>query len=174
MFTLRCTQKLLHRGLNESAGPDEPATTLLGDWYAGVLFCRPQHLVLCVSERTLLPAVVPATDPRNLASRLSEALLPILAALEVDPSAVSSEREAMQFSRVGKTTNRRVLGSLTELMFHFEHAVRAHPERSTFSHSLRLAEIPMSLLERSFPDRSTQALFLSNSLVNLARSRSAL
>lgn len=174
MFTLRCTQKLFRRGLTESTGGDEPATTLLGDWYAGILFCRPQHLVLCVSERTLLPVVVPAKDAKHLASRLMESLVPVLAALEIDPAAVATERQAMQSSRVGRTLNKRVLGSLTELMFQFEHSVRAHPERSPFSHSLRLAETPMSMLERSFPDRSTQALFLSNSVVQLAQSRSAL
>ena len=30
-------------------------TTRLGDWYANLLFTKSQHLIVCVSERSLLP-----------------------------------------------------------------------------------------------------------------------
>ncbi len=48
MFTLRCTHKLLRRGLPESPHGEVAPTTLLGDWYANVLVTRPQPLVLRV------------------------------------------------------------------------------------------------------------------------------
>lgn len=43
-----------------------PPTTALGDWYANILFLRPQQLVLCVSERTLLPVVISGKEFESL------------------------------------------------------------------------------------------------------------
>ena len=55
MFAMRCTRKPLDRipGVVEEAAP---STTVLGDWYANILFGHPQ-VVLLVSEKSLLPAV---------------------------------------------------------------------------------------------------------------------
>ena len=61
MVTLRCTQKLLRR-LEVTDKPAAP-TPVLGDWYANILFSRPHQLVLCVSERSLLPVVLLAKEP---------------------------------------------------------------------------------------------------------------
>jgi hypothetical protein len=117
MITLRCTHKPLRRGLTESPQGELAATTPLGDWYANVLVTRPQHLLLCISERTLLPVVVPAKGICGLPARLAEALPPILAALSIPPASVQAECAHMREHRIGRTANRRVLGSLNELMF---------------------------------------------------------
>lgn len=53
MVTLRCTQKLLRRLKDLPQAPAAPPTTRLGDWYVNILFIRPCHLLLCVSEHTL-------------------------------------------------------------------------------------------------------------------------
>ena len=78
MFTLRCTQKLLTRigtgPLLESAPPDN----VLGDWHANIVRVGRVQMVLAVSERTLLPVVVPAKDGRMLVERISAALDPLL------------------------------------------------------------------------------------------------
>jgi hypothetical protein len=169
MFTLHCTQKLLRRGLTESPQGELAATTLLGDWYANVLVTRPQHLVLCVSERTLLPVVVPAKGIGGLAARLVEALSPILAALSIPPAFAQAECEHMREHRIGRTASRRVLGSLNELMFLLDHSLHAHPERSLLDHSLWLAQTPCKGVEYSAPDRATQALFMSSAAVAKAR-----
>ena len=42
-------------------------------WVAIYVFTRP-HLVLCVSERTLLPVLIPARDGSLLVARLREAV----------------------------------------------------------------------------------------------------
>lgn len=169
MFTLRCTQKLLRRGLTESRAEETPPTTQLGDWYANVLVTRPQHLVLCISERTLLPVIVPAKGGGALPARLIEALSPILVALAVPPASVQAECEHMREHRIGRTASRRVLGSLNELMFLLEHSLHAHPERSLLEHSLWLAQTPCNGVEYSAPDRATQALFMSSAIVAKAR-----
>ncbi|MBL8325624.1 MAG: hypothetical protein JNJ89_11770 [Rubrivivax sp.] len=169
MFTLRCTQKLLRRGLTESPTEEAAPTTLLGDWYASVLVTRPQHLVLCISERTLLPVVVPAKGIGTLPARLVEALSPILAALSIPPDSVQAECERMREHRVGRTASRRVLGTHNELMFLLEHSLHYHPERPLLNHSLQLAQTPCKGIEYSAPDRATQALFMSSAAVAKAR-----
>ena len=169
MFTLHCTQKLLRRGLTESPQGELAATALLGDWYANVLVTRPQHLVLCISERTLLPVVVPAKGIGTLPARLVEALPPILAALSIPPASVRAECAHMREHRIGRTASRRVLGSLNELMFLLEHSLHYHPERSLLDHSLWLAQTPCKGVEYNAPDRATQALFISSAAVEKAR-----
>jgi hypothetical protein len=169
LFTLRCTRKLLRRGLTESPQGEVAATTLLGDWYANVLVTRPQHLVLCISERTLLPVIVPAKGIGALPTRLVEALSPTLAALSIPPTLAQAECEHMRAHRIGRTASRRVLGSLNELMYLLEHSLHAHPERSLLDHSLWLAQTPCKGVEYNAPDRATQALFMSSAAVAKAR-----
>ena len=169
MFTLRCTHKLLRRGLTESPHGEVAPTTLLGDWYANVLVTRPQHLVLCISERTLLPMIVPAKNAGTLPARLLEALPPILSALAIPPASARTECDHMREHRVGRTAGKRVLGSLNELMFLLEHSLHHHPEWTHGQHSLWLAQTPCKLVEYSAPDRATQALFMSSAAVAKAR-----
>ena len=158
MFTLRCTQKLLRRMPAAMRGDNLPPTTLLGDWYANVLFVRPHLVVLCVSERTLLPLIVPAKDPVHLVDRLVKGLPAILSALNIQPSAIEREIGTMQDRTIGSTNDRRVLGSLNELVFQLTHQLQFRPGLTLFEHALRLAETPMSLIDSS-PDRVTRALF---------------
>lgn len=169
MFTLRCTHKLLRRGLTESPHGEAAPTTLLGDWYANVLVTRPQHLVLCISERTLLPVIVPAKSAGTLPARLLEALLPILATLAIPAASAQAECDHMREHRVGRAASKRVLGSLNELMLLLEHSLHYHPEWSHVQHSLWLAQTPCKLVEYSAPDRATQALFMSSAAVAKAR-----
>jgi hypothetical protein len=173
MFTLRCTQKLLRRGLTESPPGEVMPTTLLGNWYAHVLVARPQHLVLCISERTLLPVIASAKGIGALPERLVLLLPPILTALAIPDAAVRAERECMREHRIGRTASRRVLGSLNDLMFLLEHSLHAHPQRSHLEHSLWLAQTPCKLVNHSAPDRATQALFLSSAAVTRTRETSA-
>jgi len=174
MFTLRCTQKLLRRGLPAPALEGEQPTTLLGDWYANILFSKPQHLVLCVSERTLLPVIVAAKDAKSLAARVGEAASTVLTALGIEASAVASEVEQMRSALIGRTANKRVIGSLNDLMFQLEHGLHYSPERSLLEHALWLAETPCKPIEHSSPDRATVALFESSYILRKAREKSAL
>jgi hypothetical protein len=165
MLTLRCTQKLLARGLERTAGAEAPPTTLLGDWYANVLTRRPQHLVLCMSERTLLPVVLPAKDAKSLPARLSEAVCLVLDRLDIEREAIERERREMQAVRVGRTASRSVLGSLNDLMFQLQVGLDMSPEKSLIDQALWLAETPCKPIEYASPEGATQALFASSALL---------
>ena len=162
MFTLRCTRKLLDRGLTQSPGDALAPTTTLGDWYATVLNLRPQHLVLCISERSLLPLVLPAREARSLPQRLVAALPALLESLEVPDDCIATELAAMQDGmRVAGTASRSVLGSLNQLSYQLEAYVEALPAWDPLDLSLRLAGTPMTALGRDapFPDIATRAAF---------------
>jgi hypothetical protein len=165
MLTLRCTQKLLARGLKIGSGVEQPPTTLLGDWYANVLTRKPQHLVLCISERTLLPVILPAKDARSLPQRLSDAVCVVLGHLGIESTAIERERAEMGTVQVGRTASRSVLGSLNDFMFQLQVGLDVGSERSLVEQSLWLAETPCKPLEYASPDRATQALFASSAIL---------
>lgn len=171
MFTLRCTQKLLRRGLVVPQAEPPAATNLLGDWYANLLICGRQQWVLCVSERTLLPVVVTAKDAKSLGPRLTAAASELLLALGVAPEAVQAEQGHMRDCTIGRTASRSVLGSLNDLMWQFEMGVREGPERSALAFSLWLAQTPCKPIEYASPDRATQALFNARQAIGEASQR---
>jgi hypothetical protein len=71
MFTLRCTARLLKRMKVAPLVACPEPTTHLGDWYANLIHVGRQQLVLAVSEKTLLPVVVPAAPNSTLVPRLA-------------------------------------------------------------------------------------------------------
>ncbi|MGI9089747.1 MAG: DUF6933 domain-containing protein [Gemmatimonadaceae bacterium] len=114
MVTLRCTKKLLRRMKRSAPTAAAPATTALGDWYATLLFVRPRHLVLCVSERSRLAVLLEAAPLTTLAARFVPALREVLEALGVSDAAISREEQEMVPWFLGPTQSRSVLGTLNE------------------------------------------------------------
>jgi hypothetical protein len=153
-MTLRCTRKLLARLPTTEDGERETApTTALGDWVATVVFARPAHIALCVSERTLLPVLLPAAPMSQLARRLSPAVAEMLLAIGVSDAAVAAEVAEMTPLAIGRTNDRRVLGTMNDFL-------RMLPEdmegtESLLEAALRLAEAPCSVIGMDRPRRAT-------------------
>jgi len=159
VFVLRCTQKLLDR-FNFAPDPQPtPPDTVLGDWYANLIRVGRTQVVLAVSERSLLPVVLPARDGRSLVQRLSEALEPMLNAIGVPADDAIAERGAMQHWAIGKTANRRVLGSLNDLAFQLQVGLLECPDRTLLAQSLWLSKTPMKVIDYGAPDQATLAAF---------------
>ena len=156
MFTVRCTQKLLRR-VESTDAPTAP-TTVLGNWYANVLYSRPHQLVLCVSERSLLPVVLHAKEAHTLAPRLALAVGQVLQRLGVASALIEREQNEMHAFAYSQTQNRRVLGQLNDLMFQLSWYLRDRPEVSFLAHSLHLAQTPCGAIN-GFPDKLTVELF---------------
>ena len=77
-------------------------------------YARPQQLVLCLNERTLLAVLVQACDVKSLAPRFREAALGLLARIGVLQDAIAAERRTMTDVAIGPTANRRVVGCLNQ------------------------------------------------------------
>lgn len=161
MFTLRCTSRLLTRlRAKPEAAPPAP-TTRLGDWYANLLHVGRQQLVLAVSERTLLPVVIPASPGHTLVPRLVEGVAEVLRALAIPRDGVVAELEAMKPAAFAKTANRSVVGILVD----FEHLLGAFIKTHATLRdvSLHLARVPCRPLDPdSFPDTVTRKLFTAS------------
>jgi hypothetical protein len=170
MFAIRCTRKLLNRGAPAVLEAPVAPTTLLGDWYANVVFTRPEQLVVCIAERTLLPVVVTAKDVKGLPGRVAAAAREMLSAVGIGPGHIAAEVEAMECGYLAVTANRRVLGSLNDFMFHFEHEYYAHPGLTLHERALSLAEMPCGAIEYAYPSEATRALFASAQAIRAAQS----
>lgn len=161
MVTLRCTQKMLRRVPGQPSGSAPSPTTILGDWYANLLLRKPQQLVLCVSERTLLPVIVPAKEFHTLPARFAGTVREVLAALGVAPRLADREHDEMQQYCFGRTENRRILGSLNEFMFELAYVMDARPSESLLQRALFLAKSPCKPIGYNSPHRATLELFAS-------------
>lgn len=171
MFVLRSTQKLLDR-LNTAPDPESAQpNTVLGDWYANLIRVGRIQVVLAVSERSLLPVVVPARESRTLVQRLCEALEPMLTTIGVPADEATTELRAMQHWAVGKTANRRVLGSLNDLAFQLQVGMLNFPDRTLLAQSLWLAKTPLKVIDYGAPDQATLAAFAAHRALQVAIGR---
>jgi hypothetical protein len=158
MMTLRCTQRLLTR-LPATTGAESTApTTLLGDWYAAPLFIGPARLVLCASERSLLPVILPLKPAVSLPDRLPDALVETLQALGIPDAVIDRERAAMTPCQVGRTTNRAVLGTVVDLVWHARAIIADGGTLDLPTLRFHLWEMPCSILKYDVPGRRTRDL----------------
>lgn len=116
MFTLHCTAKLRGRLKRPLWRQRQPATTMLGDWYATVLFWKPQ-VALLINERTLLPVILPLAPADSLLERIGPAVAQVMAWHAVVPWLIETEAAAMAQVEVAKTANRSVVGTMNEFAF---------------------------------------------------------
>jgi hypothetical protein len=159
MFSIHATKRLLDR-VNQPvmSAVAEPAT-LLGNWYANVLFWKPQ-VVLLVNERTLLPVLMPLAPAATLLERFPDSLQRVLEARGVAPAFIEVEIDAMAEGRYAKTANRSVIGIMNEFKYLAE-AYRAHRGIDDLvALAFELSETPCGpLYERHVsPDRELDAV----------------
>jgi len=164
VVTIRCTQKLLHRVDSQPMPPS--STTVLGDWYANILFARPEQLILCVSERTLLPVVVTARNARSLGVRLSQSLGEVLLRLGVSSRLVDAEQVEMNPVAFGPTRNRRVLGTINDFLLQLSWHFHDHPASPLIDASIWLARTPCKPISYKSPDALTASHFADVSFTN--------
>jgi len=82
-----------------------------------------------------------------------------------------TERSAMQCWAVGKTANRRVLGSLNDLAFQLQVGLLNFPDRTLLAHSLWLAKTPLKVIDYGPPDQATVAAFIAHRALRAAIGR---
>ena len=129
MFTVRGTKKFLDRVGRPVADPLPSSSTVLGDWYANVLFWRPQ-VALFVNATTFVPVLMPFAPAAGVVARFPVAMAELLGSLGIDPRFVESESTEMRSAVLAKTASRQVLGVMNELTLMAEDSIgscRADP-----------------------------------------------
>jgi hypothetical protein len=167
-MTLRCTRLVRDRlNLPRQAVPEPPPSTgRLGDWYVHLVrFGRPEFAI-ATSERSLLTVLFPARALRTtLAPNLRAAVGSLLESLGVSREAVAREIADMESVTFGRTTNRRVLGSMNELAFHASVHLAHGDDLLTISR--RLADTPMSAIgakrwDYGYPGKIARELLITS------------
>ena len=145
MLILRCTNRLLkYYGLKvDTEGCS--STTALGDWYANLVpLIHAGNLFIFVNEKSLLTVALPMTPdigPETLLSMFNLRVLNLLHALNIPEEECYAEIAQMQQIKFGKTANKSVLGSMTDLSFHYD----AHAEVNYRGKPLELSKIELAL-----------------------------
>ena len=158
MYSLHCTKKLLDRVKLPIAAPAPPASTALGNWYATVLFWKPQ-VALLVNERTLLPVLMPLAPVATLTQRFPDTLNAILNQYGASAAFVANEIGAMSEVTVIKTANRSVVGTMNEFSFLAEHYRDATIDTfDLIGLAMRLGRTPCGAVGYSRPAQLIKAL----------------
>lgn len=121
MYTVRGTNKFLERVGRPVVDPPS-SSTAFGDWYANVLFWRPQ-VALFVNASTFLPVLMPLAPSTGLVARFPTVMAEVLHTLGVDRSFVASELDKMTDVVLAKTASRQVLGVMNQFTFMAEHTI---------------------------------------------------
>jgi hypothetical protein len=157
MYQLHCTKKLLDRIKPSAIVSDSAGTTVLGNWYATVLFWKPQ-VALLVNEKTLLPVLMPLAPATDLATRFPVHLADVLAAHGVPQQFIDHDLAQMNEVQYAKTSNRSVVGIMNQFTYLAEGYREYLETNDLLALSLRLSETPCSPLYKGAvsPDRALQ------------------
>jgi hypothetical protein len=156
VVVIRCTRKLLSRLGHTSVDESAASSTLLGDWYANLVSVSRARFVLCVSERTLLPVVLEARQLGTLGARLAAGAAEVMAAIGVPADLATAEQNRMAEVAFARTVSRRVLGSMTDLVYTL---AAFNPNAPLLEMSLKLADTPCGPLRMATPMDETRSAF---------------
>jgi len=148
MFYLHCSKQLLAR---VSSGLSEPAGTggnILGNWYAKVIFSKPQ-VALFVNERTLLPVLMPLAPASSLVERFPQYLFKVLLSQGVSESFMQQELNYLDEVVYCKSTNRSIIGILNMFTYHLESYQSIHYANDWYVLSMMMADTPCGPLYKS-------------------------
>lgn len=160
MIVVRGTRKFLQGVGRVNAEPDAVSDTVLGDWFATVLFWRPQ-VALFVSKPTLLPVFVPLAPASTVLRRFPSALKDVLGAHGVAKPLIDRETTDAGDHLLATTNDRSVVGVMTEFV-HLANWRRDDVDvpEGLLRLSVELAQTPCGpLYSRHFsPDRELHAV----------------
>ena len=158
MITLRCTGRVRKRFKLTVVDTDEVPTARLGDWYANLLNVGSQRWVMCVSERSLLPVLVPAKNS-EFPHRLSVYVYEALRGIGVTESVAASEADECRDWRVAKTQSRSILGSMNDFSLHFKYVLASG---ASLDEAVRhVTEMPCGMLDWRYPSEAARELLRS-------------
>ncbi len=166
MVVLRCTAKLLKKLKMEKEPLKDPgsSTTVLGDWYANIVYVERRPLVLAVSEKSLLPLLVPARDLDQLSNHLMRALVERIQRMGIPDTIIRQEMSRMEPFFYGKTANRSVLGSMNDFAYLLKTIPRVHPDWGLVDMMDSLGDTPCSPLGYQFPSEKAGELLREGSI----------
>lgn len=144
MVTLRCTRKLLTKLGVDKPGEPGPPTARLGDWYGTILYTRPAHFLVFMSEVSLLTLVLEARDLRTMVPRFLRMLAEFLATLGIPNANIDEELGRMNPVMFGPTASRRTLGVLNQACADLKFMLPVEPDFTIYDWTRHLSDTPWS------------------------------
>jgi len=154
MLTFRCTQRAQKRFKVAFQEAPPSSSGVLGDWYVNLLNLGRQRLVLTVSERSLLPVLMPARND-EFPGRFPEYLYRVLLLTDIPERAAAVEAQDAKESVFARTASRSVLGVMNDMALM---ASYYRGELDLLAMAVWLGKSPFSPINNS-PDRETRRLF---------------
>lgn len=132
MMKLRCTRKLIDFFEEKHVSGPEPEMpqSILGCWYANLVWHHRFPMALCVNEWTLYAVVISIEDCDSLesvyirlAQRTHDAVRRVGSGSEIAAKVLDEYRGGV---RILPTNNRSVLGTMNDLAYHLEKSLDRH------------------------------------------------
>ena len=114
MFSFHVTSKVSNRLKQPLEQNPSQATNLFGAWYVNLLILHRQHIFLLVSERTLLPVLMPAKNLVLFPKQFPAVLGEVLGAITIPHEMILAELQELTERRFAKTASRQILGSMND------------------------------------------------------------
>jgi hypothetical protein len=149
MVMLRCSHSLLRR--IKAAPENGTSTGRLGDWYARALFVKPQQLVLCTNEMSLLSVVVPLAPLSLLQQRFVAAASNRIRQVPAPTELLAEECAALNDVRIGKAINRSVISTMNQLVYYIEDRLRAGSGGDLEELGIFLSDTPFTAISKTWP-----------------------
>lgn len=160
MVIFRFTQKLAKRFKMEiEKDLPENSTNMLGDWYFNYFTFERKYFLLGISEKSLLPVVIPAREIGDFPERFCVALRELLEVLGIDDKLIDRELMEMRDVHYGKTNSRNVLGCQNDCIRMVRYMMRDDPPCSLLEQSLKLSRIPFKTVGYKNPVELTSNIF---------------
>ena len=128
MQLIRCTAKLVKEmGRSKSSlVEDQPQFSYLGQWHANLVYIKGRKCILFANDRILVNFIVPdvrRAEIRELDEMFRTSFQCVLSHEAFPQDLVEKIMSEYSEIGIGKSNNRSVLGSLNDLMFHYEHSI---------------------------------------------------
>jgi hypothetical protein len=114
MIIFHVTEKVRRRLKKPLDQYSQDHSSLLGNWYVNLLIVRRKHILLIVSEKTLLPVIIPAKFLSEFPNRFPDALSDVLIEIGIGHEKIQKELSTLTDWRLCKTIDRRILGSMND------------------------------------------------------------
>jgi hypothetical protein len=120
---------------------------------------------LLVSEKTLVPVLMPLAPASSLLARFPYQLAAVLRQHQVDEATISTECAETSNYRVAATASRSIIGSMNEFAFLADIHRQELSDLDLLDLSMELSTVPCGPLYRSHvsPDRELKALLKDTS-----------
>jgi hypothetical protein len=159
MTILNCTLKLSKRIPFQLTESPVPATNRLGPWSGNTFNIGRFPCIILTNHLTLLSVLILSKDIHTFWSRFLISLEGLLEQIQLPLPAIQEELRAMQEVQFTRGTNRRTLGSMTDLV----HMVRAihdqDPNMSLDAISLELSNVVCFPLDGLYPRDAVHRAF---------------